>query len=833
MALNGWGKNVELTISNSMVSGSSVANFAVAINHEVVPSDLFNAGDGCKEDGSDIRFALDSSGNNLLDHEILFVDKTNSIFMTYVKMDLSGSSNNTLYMFWNNPNASAIETSVWDEYYGVVHFSEETGQGDGWKTARDSRGTYNSISEVGTPGYVDGPLPGTKAWSTVSGSGNYGDCSELIKLEDDFYFEMWLNHNGTPPSAGSQNIFAPKTFFAGVGTTGIGLNTGGALVLRDTNIGGSTSNWSIWHHFAFFRSGSTLKYYIDGVLEVTTNYTGVPEELRWMPGDGSVFVQFPSTRFSIHGLKFTRKSLVSNPDDSIITRWRNFDNITSYISFGTVQTVTVSSSLLITGLEDGTEVRVYDLNDSFNELGGIESSTGGEFELSYSGTYNVNVVILQPGFEYEIFTNLTLPNGGITIPLQPEADIWYDSIYSSNLNTSNVIINEGAGTIQVNVVFQMKELYAYLMDRWKSTNSLFDAIFPLDPITDEQFILRSPWDWDSDVTRDNIRGAGYQRLNSDGSIAEKWMLIKTLGSLTVGEYAHFTRDVNGTSTWDDDFLIVDSTGSIERVVKIFGDVNNGDVNNSTHFVIFYRNLGETYVQYDLVSEQGISELTYRKYAIPLSSGLDTSASETDPTNLNASPYTSINIEYNTSPVSRTVDGQAYDFNIIIDGAGLTLSQIYDRVRFLQNRSRFQNMYDSGSGESSSGRTEENIHLSYLGQILYTEPGVFIENFAGSDLNNVVFKDVNGVEVSYPLSVSFELTGLVPNSEVRIYRDSDMTEIAGIENSTTTFSYVYEYSSDIDVYVVVHNVDYEYININTTLGSSPTSIPIQQQFDRVG
>ncbi len=73
-----------------------------------------------------------------------------------------------------------------------------------------------------------------------------------------------------------------------------------------------------------------------------------------------------------------------------------------------------------------------------------------------------------------------------------------------------------------------------------------------------------------------------------------------------------------------------------------------------------------------------------------------------------------------------------------------------------------------------------------------------------------------------------LTGLQPNSEVRVYSAGTTTELAGVENSAATFSATLEASS---VDIVIHSVGYEYQKIEGADTSANLSLPIQQRFDR--
>jgi hypothetical protein len=82
-------------------------------------------------------------------------------------------------------------------------------------------------------------------------------------------------------------------------------------------------------------------------------------------------------------------------------------------------------------------------------------------------------------------------------------------------------------------------------------------------------------------------------------------------------------------------------------------------------------------------------------------------------------------------------------------------------------------------------------------------------------------------------ITLTLTGLVADSEVRIYSHGTTTELGGVENCTSSFAYTYSYAASTYVDIVVHKADYQYYRINNyLLSASNTSLPIAQVFDRV-
>ena len=111
-------------------------------------------------------------------------------------------------------------------------------------------------------------------------------------------------------------------------------------------------------------------------------------------------------------------------------------------------------------------------------------------------------------------------------------------------------------------------------------------------------------------------------------------------------------------------------------------------------------------------------------------------------------------------------------------------------------------------------------------------GVLLANVAGSDTNKYEVIADDGVTYKKPISVSYELTNLIAGTEVRLFRQSDNAELAGTDNSGTSFSYNYTYAGDVPIYVVILHISYIYQRFATTLTDTSTSVPIQYGTDRV-
>jgi hypothetical protein len=90
----------------------------------------------------------------------------------------------------------------------------------------------------------------------------------------------------------------------------------------------------------------------------------------------------------------------------------------------------------------------------------------------------------------------------------------------------------------------------------------------------------------------------------------------------------------------------------------------------------------------------------------------------------------------------------------------------------------------------------------------------------------------GTVSTQSVASSLTFTGLATSSEVRIYTAGTTTELAGVENTDATGTFVYNYSTGGNVDIQIFHLQYQPIRYaNFTLGASSTTIPIQQIVDR--
>ncbi len=313
---------------------------------------------------------------------------------------------------------------------------------------------------------------------------------------------------------------------------------------------------------------------------------------------------------------------------------------------------------------------------------------------------------------------------------------------SINPSTKTITITPGSGILpQAADGVSLQCLYSALKILWKNNSTYVKYPFPIEMITPEQGELLSGWSFANNVTRKSIRTAGWVERNVSGAIVKMFAGIISLGSLGSSDQPYYQQTSNGSST---NFTFL---GPVNESIQILDDPN-GDgsfadgYDYRSYCKLFAREYQKTYASASL-TDIGVSSMTYIVYRFPLANGSDLKITHDD-TAVQLAPYTSIDIEYFGVNQNRTIGGSSYPFRIIIDGAGLTAEQIYEKIQFLL---RQNSDIDAGAG-SVTGKTADSL-LRFVGDTLVTSTGVYIDNFNSNDTNRIEFFDYNGVKRVYP------------------------------------------------------------------------------------
>ena len=179
----------------------------------------------------------------------------------------------------------------------------------------------------------------------------------------------------------------------------------------------------------------------------------------------------------------------------------------------------------------------------------------------------------------------------------------------------------------------------------------------------------------------------------------------------------------------------------------------------------------------------------------------------------------------------------------IEGTGLLLAlDATNNVAYIQlltgeapvDGQTITNEATTGTHDLNSGSIQRPVSRVFLGSYTGTLIGAFGVGVLPANLTAFdEITDLNGNTHNPPISVNFALSGLKSDSEVRIYKTSDDSEIDGTESSSTSFTYNYQWTSDISIYLVIFHLNYKPIRLaGLTLGNENQTIPIQQIPDRV-
>lgn len=89
--------------------------------------------------------------------------------------------------------------------------------------------------------------------------------------------------------------------------------------------------------------------------------------------------------------------------------------------------------------------------------------------------------------------------------------------------------------------------------------------------------------------------------------------------------------------------------------------------------------------------------------------------------------------------------------------------------------------------------------------------------------------------TFTANVGVTFINLKDNTEVRVYRTSDGVELAGIENATAGSADARTFTATIaastDVYYIIHNIQYEYIQVNDFIWpTADQNLPVNQRVD---
>ena len=258
-------------------------------------------------------------------------------------------------------------------------------------------------------------------------------------------------------------------------------------------------------------------------------------------------------------------------------------------------------------------------------------------------------------------------------------------------------------------------------------------------------------------------------------------------------------DTDGTIQ---DAIRVSAGGVASEIVTIFNKYqDNAPSSNKAPFDIRIRKYGYVYSGF----QSAVSEPIKQEVRLPVNTNLVSNEAQ-------AAAITGISLNFATETVTITSN---HNTQSLYDYYQYQLAQTVN-MTYGEDLIRTGNSFNLDDWDMIVSGATYTGDATTTGTVSLTSGGVF--SGTRTDTNGTVSPD----------SV-LTLTGLKANSEVRVYTAGTTTEIAGVENSGTTFVDATIAVNSVDI--VIHNVSYEYQKIEAADTSSNLTLPIQQRFDR--
>jgi hypothetical protein len=324
----------------------------------------------------------------------------------------------------------------------------------------------------------------------------------------------------------------------------------------------------------------------------------------------------------------------------------------------------------------------------------------------------------------------------------------------------------------------IQALYSKLVDLW-ATSTYQDSPFPmnaLDALSGQYQIgidaggNSNGWAPLNDFTRQVMRDGGWEEYNDAGTLLRVYAGVVGLGSISGGSQPYY--QITSTSA-PVDFTFTDQ---VNEGIQVFGNADNGSFDNRTFFKGFVREQGKIFAD-SVLADTGKTDTGAFIVNLLLSNQDDLKITETDANIATNAPYTGINVEYFATSQNRLVGGTNYPYQVIIEGNGATLEEIYEKIQYLL---RQNSDIDNGTG-GVIGQTADAL-LAFVGETLVTATGVYVDNIQQADSNRIEFTDENGIVRTNP----FTAAGVLNFNDIMVGAESSYrlmyTSPAGADNN---------------------------------------------------
>jgi hypothetical protein len=198
-------------------------------------------------------------------------------------------------------------------------------------------------------------------------------------------------------------------------------------------------------------------------------------------------------------------------------------------------------------------------------------------------------------------------------------------------------------------------VYSFLKEEWKTHTTLNKFKFPFKAIYEAKFLWQYGWQPADAQTRDLIRDAGWLEIDA----SEKACII-SLGSQYDDTQQGNYQQVTGFDQSTTDF---DKTGPVDEAIEVF---DGGDYRG--YLKLYLREWERTYSDYNLLTEQGFSALTYIAYRAPLANADDIKNTGTTQAYIDGAnePYNNMDLQYYVGTLfDQAAESKGYEIDDVV------------------------------------------------------------------------------------------------------------------------------------------------------------------------
>lgn len=466
----------------------------------------------------------------------------------------------------------------------------------------------------------------------------------------------------------------------------------------------------------------------------------------------------------------------------------NDSTVTAQFAPGTTITnadaghITVESSTSVTvtvaSIVSGAQVRVTKSSDGTELLNTTATGTSASFNYTYTTDFDVLVRVRKGSAATKYLEwngSGTVTTAGLTVTANLLEDTFANATTHASI-AGDWTISGAAKTITHSsgtTVYTTNELYTYLQD-WADASTNMQYVNPIVcNVAGQSYTLGSGWTLATD-SEQYLKTGGI--ATSDAGVI--YTNVFTVGSIVASSNVYIKQNGAKITPWW-------STGHVDVLIKV---KTGGSLIDSGNLYFYVRKYGTLYEYSALDASAGGRQVA----AISTLSDPDNQTSS-----VTVAGYNDITITWGTASKDIGDGLGATNYDVVIDGAGRTIAQIYEYLKYVlvDGTTATQNSVQGQLYLSANPATYTIIKTAPFGTlaggVFFGARGVWLENMATADALNYSLIDAAGTTHNPPAPpTTISVTSITNGSRIQLYNVTTDEELANEIVSGTSYTYTY-------------------------------------------